>query len=424
MTRPVPPTRGPRRTTGDPYRLGLATPFVAPLLAAVGLAVVAALTLSVLGGHIPFLPTRGAGNGGPGPGVPGATSRPGAPSVAPDRTPSPSAPVEVNPQVVINGQIVYAKAGNLWIHEGTAARQLTTTGRDSQPAWSPDGQWIYFIETRETRGRFTMAEKVRAYALRYPILSRIRPDGTDRKALLSGLYNAGRGQRWFFFIRQPAPAPDGRTVAVVSDGPDPTRRDVVLQLYDIKTKRLTKAPVTEQAPLGHQDPSWRPDGAVLMYVRNGRDGGRGTPEIYRYDPKSKRARAMSGPGYTEPVYSPDGRYLAATRTDSLGTDVVVLDARTGGEILRVTSDDRSWGAAWSPDGRQLAFLHLIGLTVDLQLATLTGSGGSLAVTSVEPLTEFSGLDPTSRPSWWGPRPSPAASPAAGTGSPVPSPSGS
>jgi len=418
VTRPVPPTRSPRRTTGDPYRLGLAAPFVVPLLAAAGLVLVGALTLMVLGGDIPFLPTRGGGDGE----VPGASSRPGGGQpVEPGRTPSPSAPVEVNPEVVIDGQIVYAKAGNLWIHEGTAARQLTTTGRDSQPAWSPDGKWIYFIETRQTRGKFALSQTLRTYDLRYPILTRIRPDGTGRQALLSGLYSAGAGRRWFFFIRQPAPAPDGRTIALVSDGPDPTRRDVVLQLYDLKTKKLTAVPVAEQAPLGHQDPTWHPDGALLMYVKNGRDGGRGTPEIYRYDRKTKRARAMSGPGYMQPVYSPDGRYLAATRTDSFGTDVVVLDARTGGEILRVTSDERSWGPAWSPDGRQLAFMRLDGLTVDLQLATLQGSGGSLAVTTVEPLTEFSGLDGTSRPSWWGPRPSPAASPAPTAGSPAPSP---
>jgi Tol biopolymer transport system component len=372
----------------------------------------------VLGGHIPFLPVRGGDTGA---GEPGATSRPGGPTIAPGRTPSPSAPVEVNPEVAIDGEIVYAKAGNLWIQEGSSARQLTKTGRDSQPAWSPDGKWIYFIDTRRTGGRFTLGGTKRGYVLYYPILSRIKPDGTGREALLSGLYRAGGGQRWFFFIRQPAPAPDGRTVALVSDGPDPTRRDVVLQLYNLKTKKLTRVPVAEQAPLGHQDPSWRPDGTLLMYVKNGRDGSRGTPEIHRYDPKSKRSRAMSGPGYIEPVYSPDGRYLAATRTSSFGTDVVVLDPRTGGEILRVTSDERSWGAAWSPDGTQLAFLHLNGSTVDLQPATLTGSAASLAVASVESLTEFSDLDPTSRPSWWGPSLVPVASPSPSGTVPSPSP---
>ena len=416
MNRRTSSAHGPRRTTGDPYRLGQVRPFLAPILATVGLVLVGVLTLSVLGGHIPFLPARGED---PGVVEPGTTPRPGAPSIQPDRTPSPSAPVEVNPEVVIDGKIVYAKAGNLWIQEGREARQLTNTGRDSQPAWSADGEWIYFIDTRRTRAKFFVAQALRGYELYYPILSRVKSDGTSRQALLSGLYKGSGSQRWFYFIRQPAPAPNGRTIAIVSDGPDPTRRDVVLQTYDVKTKKMTRVPVTEQAPLGHQDPSWRPDGKLLVYVRNGRDAGRGAPEIFRYDPKTKRARAMSGPGYTEPVYSPDGRYLAATRTTSFGTDVVVLDAGTGGEILRVTSDEHSWGAAWSPDGTKLAFLRLAGSNVDLQLATLSGSGGSLAVESIESLTEFSGLDPTSRPSWWGPRPTPAATPVPSGESPEP-----
>lgn len=401
-------TRAPHRASGDAPRRGLAGPLAAPLLAGAGLALVAALTVMVLAGTIPFLPTRAE---------PGASPGQAGQQVEPGRTPSPSAPVVVNPEVVVDGRIVYAKAGNLWISEGTEARQVTKTGRDSQPAWSPDGAWIYFIETRTTTGRFTMAGILRTYDLRYPILSRIRPDGTDRQALLSGLYRAAGGQRWFYFIRQPAPSADGRTIAVVSDGPDPTNRDVVLQLYDLKTKKLTAVGVAEQAPLGHQDPAWRPDGEMLLYVKNGRTSGRGTPGIYRYNPATQRARAMSGPGYMQPVYSPDGRYVAATRTDAFGTDVVVLDAQTGGEILRVTSDERSWGPAWSPDGRRLVFMRLGGVTVDLELATLEGSGGALAVTRVEPLTEFSGLDPDSRPSWWGPSASPAASPSPGPTSP-------
>ena len=112
----------------------------------------------------------------------------------------------------------------------------------------------------------------------------------------------------------------------------------------------------------------------------------------------------------------------ATKTTSLGTDIVVLDARNGNELLRVTSNGQSWGGAWSPDGTQIAFLRLAGATVDLYVATLeSATGGGLAVKETEPLTEFSGLDAESRPAWWGPRPSPepAASPAA---SPLASPS--
>ena len=69
----------------------------------------------------------------------------------------------------------------------------------------------------------------------------------------------------------------------------------------------------------------------------------------------------------------------------------------------------------SPDGTQVAFLRLVGATVDLSVATLeSATGGGLAVKETKPLTEFSGLDADSRPAWWGPRPEPepTATPAA------------
>jgi len=113
--------------------------------------------------------------------------------------------------------------------------------------------------------------------------------------------------------------------------------------------------------------------------------------------------------YTQPSYSPDGRYLAAVKTNTVGTNVVILDARTGAELLRVTTDGRSWGPSWSPDGSQLAFLVLAqsGLTVDVHLANLTRSanGAPALDGDTKALTKSSGLDGDSRPAWWGrPRP--------------------
>lgn len=409
MSNPASAGRG-RRSSGDPYGVAAARPFLAPLLSLAGLAVIGLVTLGLLTGNLPFLPSRttgGPGGGGGGPVVPG-------------QTPSASAPPVVNPGISIDGRLVYAKAGNLWIQEGSETRQLTTTGRDSQPAWSADGAWVYFIETRHTRVKYPIQGLPVIYELDYPILTRIRPDGTDRTSILSGLYRTGSAGQyaWAFFIRDPAVAPDGQSVAVVSDGPDPTRSDVVLGLVRTSNGKLTPLGLAEQPPYGHQDPAWRPDGTALLYVRNARVDGRGAPAIWRYDTATKKASQLSRAGYTEPSWSPDGRYLAATKTSTLGTDVVILDARNGNELLRVTSDGRSWGGAWSPDGTRIAFLQLAGSTTDLRLARIArGPGATLSVADVEPLTEFSGLDPESRPAWWGPPP-PSPTPAPATPAPA------
>ena len=398
MTRRLQVGRPARHSGRDPYGVGSVAPFLVPLLSMAGLLVVAIVTLFALTGRVPFVGSSTPnGNGG---------------NVPPGRTPSPSEPPDVNPAISVQGSLVYVKAGNLWIQSGNAARELTDTGRDSQPTWSPDGSWVYFIDTRETTGRFPAQGILKRYALRYPVLTRIHPDGTGREAVISGLYKTGPGgaYTWFWFILDPAVSPDGTRLAVVSDGPDPTGSDVVLQFVDLKTKRLASAKLPENAPLGHQDPAWRPDGGAVLYVNNARSGTAGAPAIWSYDTKTKTTTPFTLAGYTAPAWSPDGRYVAAVRTTSLGTDVVILDAK-GSELARVTADGRSSGPAWSPDGQQLAFLRVSGVTVDLQLATLQrAANGDVSVVKTDPLTTFSGLDGNSRPAWWGPAPTPAASP--------------
>src|SRR5260221_3429380 len=220
--------------------------------------------------------------------------------------------------------------------------------------------------------------------------------------VLSGTIHSG-SRSWFDWIRQPVVSADGSTLAMVSDGPDPTRSDVVLQLYDLGTKKRTALPAGESAPLGPQDPAWRADGRYLLYVRNGREGARGAPEIFRWDLANKKATQVTGPGYLEPSYSPDGVYIAATRTTSFGNDIVILDAAHGRELLRVTTDGASWAPVWSPAGDAIAFLHIEGQIVDLQLARLTGSGPTWTVSEIVDLTQVSGLDGGSRPGWYIPR---------------------
>ena len=210
------------------------------------------------------------------------------------------------------------------------------------------------------------------------------------------------GHTWQSWIREPVVSPDGTTLAMVSDRPNPSVSDVVLQLYDLTTKKSTIPKVVETPPLGHQDPTWRPDGKFLMYVRNGRDGARGAPMIYRLDVAKGKAAAVTGPGYLEPSYSPDGRFVVATKTSTFGNDLVILDAGSGRELLRLTNDGASWAPVWSPIGDAIAFLHIQGQIVDLKMIRLDGDAPNWTVKDTTDLTEVSGLDGSSRPGWFVP----------------------
>lgn len=368
----------------DPYGLLPDRSWLAPGLSVAGLVLVAAATLSLLGGAVPFMGGSGNANGGGG----------GA-----NRTAAPSNVVVV-PEVTFPGSIVYAKAGNIWVQHGRDVRQLTTGGQDSMPSWSPDGTSVYFIRTTGAMGLWPAQGVERHYQETVPAIMRVDASGTgDPEQILNGTIDAN-GRSWFSWIRQPVVAPDGKTIAMVSDGPDPTKSDVVLQFYDLTTKKRTVPQVSESAPLGHQDPAWRGDGKFLLYVRNGREGARGAPEIFRWDVANGKATQLTGPGYLEPSYSPDGTYIAATRTSSFGNDVVILDAAHGRELLRVTNDGASWAPVWSPAGDAIAFLHIEGQIVDLKLARLGGSRPDWTVTDTLDLTQVSGLDGGSRPAWY------------------------
>ncbi len=414
-------SRGPgarsRRPAGDPYGLMPRTGLVAPAIAAIVLVLIGSLTAALVAGWSPV------SIGGKGP------SASGQPGNLVNPTAAPSNVVVTDPKANIPGSLVYVKAGNVWIQTAGQATQLTKAGGASSPFWSPDGKWIYYIETIQQPGYFPQGNLGPAhYTMNVPALSRISPDGLTNQTLLSGKYRRGQFT-WFYWLIGPAVSPDGKTVALFSDAPDPTLSDVVLQLYNIATKKLTKPNLAENPPYGQQDAAWRPDGKVVLYVRNGRDGQRGLPQIYQYNVATKKASPLGAPGYMRPSWSPDGKYLAVTRQTPEGTDVAVLDGHTGAEVLRLTNDGNSWAPVWSPRGDAIAYLHIVGQVVDLKMIGLTGSGPSWTVAQLPDVTENSGLDASSGASWYippdqlpaTPPPSQPASPSPGSqSSPAPS----
>jgi hypothetical protein len=407
VTRGGPPAR--KRAPRDPYGIGPVSGYVGPALAVVALVLIGAFTLSLFNGQIPFLPTAATGNGGGGDGTAGGPP----PSAAPSNV------IITVPKTVFPGSIVYAKAGNIWVQTGSDAHQLTSSGEDSMPTYSADGAFIYFIRVTEGTGKFptggSLSQGRSWYDLDTPGLYRMNADGSGAQRLLNGRYLQGGGSAWFFWLRQPVPSPDGKTVTVVSDGPNPLQSDIVLHTFGIASKKLTSLNLPESLHLGHQDPAWRPDGKYLLYVKNGRELTRGAPQIYRYDPATKKTRALTGPGYVSPAYSPDGAWIAATNTDAFGTDIAILD-QAGKEVLRVTDDGHSFSPIWSPAGDAVAFLHLAGTIVDLRMARLDNASGRWVVTETVDLTKVSALDGASRPSWYIPAPeipSPSAAPGAG-----------
>ena len=370
---------------------------VAAALSVVGLFVVGLVTYTLATGNIGSL--TGAANGG----QPGASDDPTVlktPS-PPDVVIVPTAPPtdRVKP---VPGTLLYVKDGNIWIQTDRTPQQLTKGGNDAMPSFSPDGKLVYFVRTRPAKGRWTMNGVLRDYNLDVPSLMTIPVTGGRARRVIDGVVDGAGTLRWAGFIRNPAVSHTGRYVAIATDLPDPTRSDVVIKIWDTRRDRLIDPGLSQVAPLGHQDPVWRPDSNTLVYVRGDRDGAKGTPRLYQYDMETERSRAITGPGYLHPSFSPDGKYLAATKTSAFGTDVVILNASNGAEVARITDDGNSWAPTWSGAGDQIAYLHSSGQLVDLQLAQLEGTAPAWTVKESINLTSNAGLDGASRPGWFVP----------------------
>jgi dipeptidyl aminopeptidase/acylaminoacyl peptidase len=100
------------------------------------------------------------------------------------------------------------------------------------------------------------------------------------------------------------------------------------------------------------DPVWSPDGRWLAYVHNS--------ELWRVRADGSGRRQVSLAA-TEPTWSPSGRRLAFTRTSEVMVDgypeqrsAIYVVRRDGTGTRKVHS---GWGPTWSPDGHAIAFTY-------------------------------------------------------------------
>lgn len=143
---------------------------------------------------------------------------------------------------------------------------------------------------------------------------------------------------------------DGRIIAAQLDYLDPYRltKDLYLVTGE-ETRRLTRG-----ARLYHPDVS--ADGRSAVAVQNGP----GASRLVLVDLATGSLRPVgqfrTDEGWAYPRWSPDGRFIAASRWRAGGYfDVIVLDS--AGRLLAQVTDDRAvdMAPAWSPDARWLVW---------------------------------------------------------------------
>ncbi len=217
--------------------------------------------------------------------------------------------------------------------DGSGLRQITHSGSDRQPHWSPDGRSVAFIEED--------ADFVEQVVV-------VHADGSGRRML--GISSS---------LAAPDPwSPDGKRIASGGCGG--------LCVFDLASHRRTRIALGSDDVRGF---SWSPDGRKLAAV----------DRLYRLvaaDATGGPLRILA-PAGQYPAWSPDGKQLAF-----LADHKLELVRATGG-AARVVARNATGAPTWSRDGHRLLYDDFVHqsvrvLNVVTHANTRVGNGGETA----------------------------------------------
>jgi Tol biopolymer transport system component len=186
-------------------------------------------------------------------------------------------------------------------------QQLTHSGNNQYPSWSPDGSKIIFSSfTKENLYDINIIDK----------------DGSN----ITPLINTSANERQADF------SPNGKEIVFISnkDGND--------EIYkmDLESKNITR--LTNSA-LDEAFPKWSPDGNSIVFVKS-IDGGR--TQIYTIDASGSNIKELTKftpEGFDrDPIFCPDKTCIIFTRLSK--PDKLLLLDLTSGELTHLISDKR------------------------------------------------------------------------------------
>src|SRR6266571_4559375 len=225
-------------------------------------------------------------------------------------------------------------ASNIWVvpMAGGAAMQLTQSGHDSSPVWSPDGKTLAFLSSRSGDSQVFL----------------LSMDGGEAHALTK-ISSGADIVKW---------SPDGKTIAFTSSVyPDCKDNDCDSKRDADKEKSKVKAHVAEHLLYRHWT-HWNDGKRSHLFVVPA-DGGSAPRDLTpgaNYDvPPDER----SGPGDIN--FSPDSKEICFTavtdKIEAISTngDLFIVPV-AGGEPKRITAQPGFDGnPIYSPDGRYITY---------------------------------------------------------------------
>lgn len=250
------------------------------------------------------------------------------------------------------GRLLFVQSGTVWIWEGQQGRPLFGDGDSWQPAWSPDGTHIAYIERGESYSDLLLADA------NGNKLDQLTYNGSDQPSHSHArIYES----QWAFY---PAWSPDSTRIAMAAQYGPPTgvpAFEYNLSLYTLPAVGGTRQQISADNNAHCGQLAYAPDGSAIVYTRAEKTN-EGLQQLHRVHLSTGVSAPFPGaplPSY-DPVFSPDGTWLAFAARDGEWTDIWVLPANLPDDSTatprRLTTLGTARAPAFSPDGNMLAFL--------------------------------------------------------------------
>lgn len=295
------------------------------------------------------------------------------------------------PGTLAAGSIAFMRPGeigdyDLWAvrPSGSGLRRLTkspATQLDYNPDWSPDGSRVLFERRAEAGDN----------------LYTVEADGTGLHQLTdcSGDCWANDEGTW---------SADGRQIALDrATGPravgHPTKASIWVMRADGSGLRQLSTPEP-----GEEDhyPTWSPDGATVVFMRNFADDMRAPTKLMAVDVASGAERVVYrfppwAPGAGVPKFAPDGKRILFTYWCTIAVGDACPDSTRSSRNARLATIHPDGAGlrvlrlgiladspTWAPDGESIAFRCQPQLGT-IRLCTSRLDGGDLKLFPIEPL---------------------------------------
>ncbi|HEV2306193.1 MAG TPA: S9 family peptidase [Candidatus Acidoferrales bacterium] len=284
-----------------------------------------------------------------------------------------------NPQISPNGRFVAyelthtdwdqnAFVQQIWLANIATGQTfpLTEGAKSStEPRWSPDGQWLAFLSSRESSLPNAKKDTAQLYL--------ISPTGGEARQIT----NVETGIASFDF------SPDGRHIAFTSSDPESEAHKARVKKYgdyhivggdytmshlwliDVPSPNATELPKPARLTSGEDFTvggfRWSPDSTRIAFTatKDPALADLGTSNIYVLTIADKSVKKLPGaPTPSEnPVWSPDGSQIAFNTANGnpyffYANSVIDIVPASGGtpKILTANFDEDARAIEWSPDG--------------------------------------------------------------------------